>query len=212
MENEWQELHWKPTKKQKLAFEYLQDKTTTELFYGGAAGGGKTYLGCLWIAYGCLRYEGSRWMIGRAVLKHLKASTLLTLFDVLKSWELIPDKDYKYNQMEGLITFWNGSIIFLRELAVDPSDPEFDKLGSTEYTGVFLDECSQISTKAKNIVMSRIRYKLEEFGLVPKMLMCSNPTKNFLYYDFYFFIQIAGIDVFPNADGYDQISNRQLRN
>jgi hypothetical protein len=88
--------------------------------------------------------------------------------------------------MEGIIKFpFNSSEIFLRELGLDPSDPEFDKLGSTEYTGAFVDECSQIVTKAKNITMSRIRYKLDEFGLIPKLLLCSNPTKNFLYAEFY---------------------------
>lgn len=123
--------------------------------------------------------------MGRAVLKHLKASTLLTLFDLLKSWKLSSNNDYTYNAMDGTIKFFNGSEIFLRELGLDPSDPEFDKLGSTEYTGAFIDECSQVSTKAKNIIMSRLRYKLEEFNIIPKLLMCSNPTKNFLYYEFY---------------------------
>jgi phage terminase large subunit len=179
------EIKWQPTEKQFEAFNILEDKETTELLFGGAAGPGKTYLGCVWIAYGCLRYPGSRWMIGRAVLKHLKASTLLTLFDVLKDWGLKTGEDYNYNAMDGIIKFFNGSEIYLRELGDDPSDPEFDKLGSTEYTGVFIDECSQISTKAKNITMSRIRYKLDEFGIIPKLLLCSNPTKNFLYMEFY---------------------------
>lgn len=179
------EIKWEPTEKQYKAFETLQDKETTELLYGGGAGGGKTYLGCVWVAYGCMAYPGSRWLIGRAVLKHLKASTLLTLFDVLRSWGLKPDLDYVYKEMEGVIRFFNGSEIYLRELSADPSDPEFDKLGSFEITGAFVDECSQVSTKAKNITMSRIRYRLEEFGLIPKLLLCSNPTKNFLYHEFY---------------------------
>ena len=33
--------------------------------------------------------------------------------------------------------------------------------------------------------MSRIRYKLDEFGIVPKLLLCSNPAKNFMYYEYY---------------------------
>jgi phage terminase large subunit len=179
------EIKWQPTEKQFKAFEILQDKETTELLYGGAAGGGKTHLGCVWIAYGCLAYSGSRWLMGRAVLKHLKASTLLTFFDVLKTWGLKSEKDYIYNQMDGIIKFFNGSEVFLRELSTDPSDPEFDKLGSTEYTGAFIDECSQVSTKAKTITMSRIRYRLDEFKLLPKLLLCSNPTKNFLYHEFF---------------------------
>ena len=33
--------------------------------------------------------------------------------------------------------------------------------------------------------MSRIRYKLEEFDTIPKLLIASNPSKNFLYQEFY---------------------------
>jgi hypothetical protein len=96
------------------------------------------------------------------------------------------DKDYFYNAIEGTIHFGvSGSTVYLVDLELTPSDPEFDRLGSREYTGAFIDECSQVSTKAKNIVMSRIRFKLEEYGIIPKLLLASNPTKNFLYYEFY---------------------------
>lgn len=118
-------------------------------------------------------------------MKSLKESTLLTFFEVCKSWGLKAGKHYKYNSMEGRITFFNDSEVFLKDLAFYPSDPEFDRLGSTEYTYAFLDEASQIVSKAKNIIMSRLRYKLVEFNLIPKLLIATNPTKNFAYYDFY---------------------------
>jgi len=35
--------------KQNKAVRYLKDSDTTELLYGGAAGGGKSALGCLWL-------------------------------------------------------------------------------------------------------------------------------------------------------------------
>ena len=54
-----------------------------------------------------------------------------------------------------------------------------------EITGAFIDEASQISAKAKNILKSRIRYKLDEFDIIPKLLMTCNPTRNFLYAEFY---------------------------
>jgi len=123
--------------------------------------------------------------MGRAILKSLKESTLLTFFQVCREFDLKPGIDYKYNSMEGVIKFWNGSTIYLKDLFAYPSDPEFDSLGSTEYTGAFIDEASQISQKAKNIVMSRIRFKLDEFNLIPKLLIASNPAKNFLYFEFY---------------------------
>lgn len=123
--------------------------------------------------------------MGRAVLKSLKESTLLTFFQVCRDWGLKKGIDYKYNSMTGKITFFNQSEIYLKDLFAYPSDPEFDSLGSTEYTFAFLDEVSQITEKAKNIVMSRIRYKLDIFNLIPKLLMASNPSKNFAYREYW---------------------------
>ena len=75
-------IHWTPTKKQLKAFEILEDKETTEILFGGSAGSGKSVLICVWLIYSCLRYVGSRWLMGRAVLKALKESTLLTFFQI----------------------------------------------------------------------------------------------------------------------------------
>jgi phage terminase large subunit len=178
-------IDWNPSSKQYECLKLLRDRVHTEIFYGGGAGGGKSYLGCAWLILNCIKYPGSRWLMGRAILKSLKESTLLTFLQICRSWGLIPGEHYKYNPMEGVIRFPNESSIYLKDLFLYPSDPEFDSLGSTEYTGAFIDEASQITAKAKNIVMSRIRYKLDEFGLIPKLLIASNPSKNFLYFEFY---------------------------
>ena len=179
------EINLNLTKKQKEAWKKLIDHTHTEIFFGGGAGGGKSRLGCMWLIFNCLNYKGSRWFMGRAILKELKESTLLTFFEVCRDWGLKINEDFRYNQVDGVITFANGSTIYLKDFFLYPSDPEFDSLGSTEYTGGFIDEASQITEKAKNIAMSRIRYKLDEFKLIPKLLIASNPGKNFLYYQFY---------------------------
>lgn len=92
---------------------------------------------------------------------------------------------YRYNQTSGTILFNNESEILLKDLFAYPSDPDFDELGSLEISGAFIDEASQITVKAKNILKSRIRYKLDEYGLIPKLLMTCNPTRNFLYADYY---------------------------
>jgi len=171
--------------KQDEAFSVLLDKEHTELFYGGGAGGGKSYLGCIWLIFSCLAYPGTRWLMGRARLKSLKESTFLSFLSVLKDWGLKKDTDWRYNAIEGSVHFTNGSSVYLKDLFLYPTDPEFDSLGSTEYTGAFMDEVSEITEKAKMIVMSRLRFKLNEYDLVPKLLMASNPAKNWAYKEYW---------------------------
>jgi hypothetical protein len=73
----------------------------------------------------------------------------------------------------------------MKDLFFYPSDPNFDELGSLEISGAFIDECNQIVKLAWDIVKSRIRYKLDEYGLIPKILGTCNPSKNWVYKDFY---------------------------
>lgn len=145
----------------------------------------KSFLGCAWLVVQCLRYNKSRWIMGRAVLKRLKETTLKTFFEVCTMWGLKADEDFKFNAMDGTIRFANGSEILLKDLGHYPSDPNYDSLGSLEITGAFIDEANEVKVKAKNIVGSRIRYKLDEFGITPKLLMTCNPAKNWAYSEFY---------------------------
>lgn len=170
--------------KQAQAYALLKDKTHTEILYGGAAGGGKSWLGCMWLLMGCIKYPGSRWLMGRAVLKTLKDTTLNSFFDVCSFFGLKAGEDYIYNGQAGTITV-GGSAILTKDLFSYPSDPNFDELGSLELTGAFIDEANQVTEKAKSIVSSRIRYKLDEFNLTPKLLMTCNPAKNWVYRGFF---------------------------
>jgi len=179
------EINLQLSPKQKQAFTILRDKEITELFYGGGAGGGKSYLGCIWLIFSCLAYPGTRWLMGRARLKSLKESTFLSFLAVLNDWGLKKGADWNYNAQEGCIHFTNGSSVYLKDLFLYPTDPEFDSLGSTEYTGAFMDEVSEITEKAKMIVMSRLRFKLDEYNLIPKLLMASNPAKNWAYREYW---------------------------
>lgn len=169
--------------KQENAVYYLKDDETNEVLYGGAAGGGKSAFGCLWLIENCQLYAGSRWLMGRSKLKTLKDTTLNTFFDLTS--ELGLSDQFNYNAQSNIIYWNNGSEIILKDLFLYPSDPNFDSLGSLEITGAFIDECNQVVYKAWQVVKSRIRYKLKEFGLMPKMLGTCNPAKNWVYPNFY---------------------------
>lgn len=172
--------------KQKQALIYLNDKETDELLFGGGASGGKSKLGCMFITDICMKYNGIRVGICRKELKRLKETTLLTLFDQFRDDGLKEGVDYIYNQQNGTIIFTQSkSVIFLIELDHYPSDPNYDRLGSYELTFNFIDEAQQITQKAKDVMRSRLRYKIEEYGLIPKQLLSCNPSKGYLYSEYY---------------------------
>ena len=172
------------TTKQTTALDYLQDNTTKEVLFGGGAGGAKSHLGCVWLFLCCLEYPGTRWEMGRSKLKALKETTLNTFFEVGQMLGLQSGNHYNYNAQSGMIQVGDSEII-LKDLFHYPSDPNYDSLGSLEITGAFIDECNQLNVKAKDVLKSRIRYKLDEYGLIPKMLLTCNPAKNWVYTDFY---------------------------
>ena len=176
--------------KQTAALDFLEDDTTEEVLFGGAAGPGKTTLGTYWQLKRRMKYPGTRGFIGRAVMKTLKETTLMTLFEVAKMqgikrgvhFDLTSSQDKEF---PNCIVFQNSSLIFLRDLFHYPSDPDFDELGSLEITDAYIDECSQVVSKAKDILKVRIRYKLTEYDLIPKILYTTNPTKNWAYSEFF---------------------------
>jgi len=176
----------KLTRKQTVALDFLEDNITNEAIFGGGAGGAKSVLGCYWLGKNCLKYPETRWLMGRAVLKTLKDTTLNSFFWVMAQQGLRSNYHYIYNAQRNIIRFpETESEILLKDLFTYPSDPNFDELGSLEITGGFVDEVNQISLKAWNISKSRIRWKLDEYGLIPKMLGTCNPSKNWVYTDFY---------------------------
>jgi hypothetical protein len=178
--------NFKPLSRQSEALKFLSaDSQVETILYGGAAGGGKTMLGCMWQILRRLKYPGTRSLIGRAKLDTLKKTTMNTFFQVAADIGLRAGEDYSYNQQSHIIKFSNGSEIILADLFLYPSDPHFQDLGGLELTDVFLDEATEISEKAYSVVCSRIRYKLNEFNLKPKILLTCNPAKGWIYNQFY---------------------------
>ncbi len=175
----------KLSEKQTKAWNLLFDNITTELFFGGGAGGGKTRLLAMFAISMCLKYKGIRGLIGRKQLKRLKETTLKTFWEVCRDWGLKLGVHLNYNEQSGIITFINGSEILLVDLAHQPSDPEYDDLGSLELTFVCVDEAPQITFKCWSVLNSRLRYRLDEYGLIPKAFATGNPTNKWPKSEFY---------------------------
>lgn len=177
------DIEFHPFKQQDIAWKYLEDKTTQHILYGGSISGGKTYFACMWLLTSAIRYPGTRWMMARSRLSTLRRTTLATFLSLISKFKLTDL--VKLNNQTNIITFQNGSEIYLYDLFLYPSDPNYERLGGVEITGAVLDELSEIEWKAFQIVSSRIRYKLTDYNLVPKILCCSNPSVGWPHTYFY---------------------------
>ena len=166
--------------KQEVAWEKLLDKETKYIVFGGGAGGGKSWLGCEWLMVMCYMYPKSKWFIGRKELKRLMQSSFET-FKKVCSYHQIPEDDWKLNGQYNYIEFTNGSRIDLLDVNEQPSDPLFERFGSTEYTGGWLEEAGEIAFKAFDVLKTRIgRHLNKEYNLHPKLFITCNPKKNWL--------------------------------
>ena len=145
-----------------------------------------SFLGSFWVIMGCVTMPGSAWLIGREELKALKRTTLRTFFKVLGILGYKKDIHYRYNAQDMTLTFPNGSVVFFAELKRIPSDPEFDRLGSYDLTGAWIDECQEVCKEAKDTIQFRFTL-LSGKGWVtsPKTLYTCNPAKTWIYSDFW---------------------------
>lgn len=171
--------------KQQQALTILTQNNITELAYGGAAGGAKSWTGCTWLMFMCLIYPDTKWFIGRESLKDIRDSTLITFYKVAKMYGVFRKIDFDYNGQDNFILFTNGSRIDLVNLEYLPSDPLYERYGSKEYTGGFLEECGQIHFNAFDILKTRIgRHNNDKYGIKAKLFLTFNPKKNWIYSTF----------------------------
>lgn len=179
-----------PEPKQEAAYKLLWDKITSFILFGGGAGGGKTWLGCEWLITQCYNYPGTRWFIGRKELKRLKNTSYLTFKKVCRHHG-IPDSDWKLNGQDNYIEFVagnaKGSRIDLLDLKYKPADPLYERFGSEEFTGGWIEEAGEIEFLCFDVLKTRIgRHLNDVYGLFPaKLLLTCNPTQNWLYRIFY---------------------------
>ena len=135
-----------------------------------------SWLGTAWGVSTCIRFPGARFALARKVLKVLRGTTFVTLQGVLKTFGLEEGVNYHIDWVNLTVTFWNGSKIICLGLEDKPSDTEFSWLGSFEFTCFYVDEASEVSEKAIEVLMSRCRWMIAETFIVPKGLMGTNPA------------------------------------
>lgn len=171
--------------KQDAALHILTDDKHVEILYGGAAGGAKSWTGAVWLMFMCLCYPGTKWFIGRAELKRITQSTYITFRRVCTMYGC-DDTLWKFNGQLNYIEFYNGSRIDFLDLQLVPRDPLYERYGSIEFTGGWIEEGGEVNFGAYDTLKTRVgRCLNEEYGLKRKLFITCNPKKNWMYDTFY---------------------------
>jgi phage terminase large subunit len=171
--------------KQFLASEYWIDQETEEILFGGAKGGGKSYLGASLVCADALIYPETHYFIARAELIDLTNFTLPTVHEVFKNWGLDFNLYASYNGQTHCINLHNGSKIFLLACKETPSDPLFERFGSMQMTRGWIEEGGEVPENAKaNLWLSIGRWKNDVYNLKKKLLITANPKKGWMKRDF----------------------------
>lgn len=171
--------------KQIQAAEFWIDDTTEQILYGGAKGGGKSFLGASLIFGDALIYPETHYFIARKELIDLRQHTIPTIAEVFKKFDLNMDNYASYNGQDHCYNLYNGSKVYLIACREEPSDPLFERFGSMQMTRGWEEEAGEIAETAhRNLWLSIGRWKNDEHKLKKKLLITANPKKGWMKRDF----------------------------
>lgn len=174
--------------KQIEAAEAWVDPVIEQILYGGAKGGAKSYTGCQLIFGSAHMYPKTHWFIARRQRIDLKRFTIPSILEVHEHWgfsEKWVERNLHFDGNLSIYTLPNKSKVFLIECADDPSDPFFERFGSMQMTGGWIEEAGEVPEFARdNLWLSIGRWKNLEYNIPPKLFITANPKKGWLKRDF----------------------------
>jgi phage terminase large subunit len=172
--------------KQKECARYWIDNETEEILYGGAKYGGKSFIGCSLIFGNALIYPETRYFIARDSLTDLRRYTIPSVYEVFEKWGLDYSKYMKYNGQDNYFLLYNKSVIEFIDASYAPSDHQWHRFGSRQYSQGWCEEIGDMHPEAiSNLFLTVGRWKNREYNLPKKLLLTCNPHKGYGYQQFY---------------------------
>ena len=124
------------------------DATATEVLFGGAAGGGKSFGQVIDALLFALKYPGSKQLILRRTFRELDMSIIRTVLSIY------PREIFRFNSSSHVGKFANGSIIDFGYLATENDVYQYQ---SAEFDVVRFDELTHFTESQYIYLISRVR-------------------------------------------------------
>ena len=154
-----EQLTFRPNPKQRAIYEAIakaERGSLTLIGYGGAAGGGKTYLLAQLALDYALTYPGVAVMVGRKDLVDMRGSgQALETFDLVAGPLVVRRSDSPLIIREVRHPDWPEGVrsrVYFKELK------DYLSLGSDQYGAVLLEEAGEIPKESALFLLSRLRH------------------------------------------------------
>jgi phage terminase large subunit-like protein len=148
-------LEFRLTQKQQEALGIAGGSATHVMFFGGSRSG-KTFLHCRNVMMRAVMAPGSRHLIARFRFNAAKTAIALDTFPKMAKL-CFPDVELHLDKTDWYFTLPNGSEIWIAGL---DDGARLEKILGKEYATVYLNECSQISFAAQQLVLTRLAQKV----------------------------------------------------
>jgi hypothetical protein len=162
---------YQPYPKQQQFIEAVFSRQYDTLIYGGAMGGGKTFVLVLVLMLLCRAFPGSRWIVIRRSMPDIERT-------ILKDWQAIYDSNYferTGQRPDVTYTARNGSqVIFMAENF--DQDKDLNRFKSLAASGFVFEQVEEIQEKTYEMAHLRAG-RLRIDPMPPRLIMATiNPT------------------------------------
>lgn len=174
--------------KQIHMYNLLNSGQYTEFLFYGASRSGKTFLILYWMMVQCIVYKANCLVVRLLFTSMQQGMINQTLPDILRAiakhngyskWEniVMPDGTpfVTHNRRDNILKFYNGAYIQFASLrGSSDTASSYDKILSTEWGHIFVDEVSEVDEMAIDTLRSRLAQRLDSGTNI--MLFALNPT------------------------------------
>lgn len=182
--------------KQGLAWQACHDPGVDEVFLGGGARSGKSVFICAHEIIEATTHAGTRGIIGRKEYTSLRDSTLKTWWEVMAMFGYREGHEYRWNGADQEVRWSNGSLTMFRHLRHEPGDPNYTRLGSTEFTRSSLDEGDECEERLAEILLMRTGFNTPAHG--GKFICTGNPGDYWTKYRYVYTKKNEPVELKPN--------------